>query len=66
MYVAACALATLFLLFVTMFPQTVTTMLIWLLGLPILIFFGVWNGLIGYAAYLSVWTDTELEWFLEG
>lgn len=66
MLVFTCALATLFVLFVTIFPQAVTAVLKWWLGLPILIFLGVWNGLIAYAAYLSVWTDTELELELEG
>lgn len=42
-------------------PQSIALALMVLLGIPALLFFSVWNGLISYVSYLSVWTNAELE-----
>lgn len=55
--------AVLFVMFITIFPKAVINVLYQPMELVLLIFFCMWNALIGYAAYLSVWTNAELEDF---
>ncbi|EGY53588.1 BPSS1780 family membrane protein [Neisseria shayeganii] len=42
-------------------PQSVALALMVLIGIPVTLFFSVWNGIISYVSYLSVWTNAELE-----
>ncbi|MDO4693307.1 MAG: BPSS1780 family membrane protein [Eikenella sp.] len=42
-------------------PQSLALVLMVLLGIPALLFFSVWNSLVSYVSYLSVWTNAELD-----
>lgn len=57
----AIAFVSLATLLANILPQSLALALMVLVGIPALLFFSVWNGLVSYVSYLSVWTNAELE-----